>query len=325
MQQPPRPVRAHLLDERRRAEAARLAALAISQRGFCVCRGELDGAAVADAGRELRALFSHGVMRPGGFTIGGRDNVVKAKRDDHTLWLHEYLSAVGGPDRGGVPTLQALDGVLAAFGEAVIDALAALDRPSEPMGRAGDGSKLHYAGRTDLMLACYPGDGAHYGPHIDNGDGDGREALDYGRCFTLVYYLNDEDWDASAKGGALRVHLPPRLEECGAAKGEGEEVEEDRSSDGLGGVRGMPVPTSPRMQGRLSRLPHDALDVPPRGDTLVLFRADKVLHEVRPAQAARVAATCWFYAGSAQQSARARESERREQQPPQPRPKGKAQ
>ena len=118
--------------------------------------------------------------------------------------------------------------------------------------------------RTDLMVACYPGGGAAYGPHVDNADGDGREELDYGRCFTAVFYLNSR-WD-EADGGALRVHLP---------------------QEGKGETR--PV-----------------VDIYPHGDTLVLFRADRVLHEVRPSQAARLAMTVWLYAGTKEQQERER-------------------
>ena len=264
------------------AASARLVALAISQRGFCVCRGGIERAVIADAGREVSSLHRGGKMQPGGYTVAGRDDLVSTKRDDRTLWLHEYLSAVGGPVRGGTETVLALDSVLSCFGEAVVDALTALERPNEPHGRAKDGAKLHYSGRTDLMLACYPGGGAHYGPHVDNVDGDGREALDFGRCFTMVYYLNDESWDAEAKGGALRVHLAPAA--------------------------------GPARAGRSSRAsvantleaPHDVVDVAPRGDTLIIFRADQMLHEVRPAFAPRLAVTMWLYAGTEAQSARER-------------------
>ena len=216
-------------------------------------------------------------MRPGGFTIRGRDDAVSAKRDDHTLWLHEFLTAVGGPERGDAATLLALDGVLAQFGEAVVDQLSELGR-TEPMGCAADGvTPLYYTGRTDMMVACYPGGGAAYGPHIDNLDGDGREALDYGRCFTMVYYLNGESWDASKKGGGLRVYVPP-------SGGEGREAERARHGP-LGG---------------------EAIEVPPVGDYLVIFRADKLLHEVRPSMAPRYAATVWLYGGTKAQRERER-------------------
>ena len=281
----PQPVAVWLADERRQSKAVGLAALALSQRGYCVCRGCLGNEVVADAGREVSKLFKHGAMKPGGFTVQGQD-VVKARRDDHTLWLHEYLTAVGGPERGGTPTLLALDQALHAFAEAVIDALTALERPNEPLGRAADGGKLHYTGRTDLMVACYPGGGAHYGPHVDNVDGDGRDALDFGRCFTLVYYLNEAKWE-DAKGGALRVHLAP-------SSG-------DSSKLGGGGWHALTASAAAAV-----REPHDAVDIAPSGDTLVLFRADRMLHEVRPAFAPRLAATMWLYGGTEAQSARER-------------------
>ena len=268
----PRAIKAHLLDHNRMPAAAKRAAAAISEQGFCVCRGGIDSEVVAEARREIEALFRHGAMSPGGFTIAGRDDLVKAMRDDHTLWLNEYLFAVGGPEKGGAQTVTALDQCLAQFGEAVGVALSELDRPNEPMSRGPDGGQLCYTGRTDLMLACYPGGGAAYGPHVDNADGDGRKELDFGRCYTLVYYLNDEDWAPEEKGGALRLHLAPEL---------------GGSSDGR-----WPPSAS------VTSAPHDVIDVCPRGDTLIMFRADKLLHEVCPAHAKRFAATLWLYGGS---------------------------
>lgn len=289
----PRAISASLLEDGpRRAQAVRLAALAISQRGFCMCSAGVEDDIVGEARNEVAALFTKGAMRPGGFTVAGRDDVVRAKRDDHTLWLHEYLSDVGGPERGGAQTVLALDGVLASFAENVIDALTSLDRPEEPMGRAKDGGKLHYTGRTDLMLACYPGGGAHYGPHVDNADGDGREQLDYGRCFTLVYYLNDHAWDEQRSGGALRMHLAPRRDPHS----------ETGAHQKSGGLQAGSVQAALAAVGA----PHEAIDIAPRGDTLIMFRADALLHEVRPALAPRMAATVWLYAGTKEQSARER-------------------
>ena len=97
----PKPLRAHLLDESgvKRADAVKKIASRLSESGFCVCRGGVDASLVAEARSEVAALFKHGAMRPGGFTIAGRDDVVKAARDDHTMWLHEFLNKVGNLER----------------------------------------------------------------------------------------------------------------------------------------------------------------------------------------------------------------------------------
>ncbi|XP_022093055.1 egl nine homolog 1-like [Acanthaster planci] len=58
-------------------------------------------------------------------------------------------------------------------------------------------------GRTEAMVACYPGGGAHYVKHVDNPNEDGR-------CVTCIYYLN-KDWDSKTMGGTLRLY--PRGED----------------------------------------------------------------------------------------------------------------
>ena len=244
------------------AESIYLTALALSKKGYCVCHGGMPTSIVTEAAREAAALFGEGLMDRGNFTIDGDEGIVASKREDHIVRLHEHLTRVGGPDHADVDTLLGLDGALHRFGEAVCKSLARLDRPQERFGRAPDGGHVHYTGRTDTMVSCYPGGGARYGVHIDNIDGDGRRHLDFGRCFTVLYYLNSPEWDEEADGGSLRIHL---LHE--ALEGSGES--------------GIP-----------------AVDIVPRGDTLVIFRADQMLHEVRPAKAQRFAMSMWLYGGS---------------------------
>ena len=47
------------------------------------------------------------------------------------------------------------------------------------------------------MLACYPGNGTHYIPHVDNPNKNGR-------ILTALLYLNC-DWNKSY-GGYLRIY-----------------------------------------------------------------------------------------------------------------------
>jgi hypothetical protein len=259
-------INARLHEERSfRGESIHLAALSMSKRGYCICRGGLSAEIVREAAREAAVLFGAGKMSRGNFTIGGDESIVANKREDHIVRLHSYLNDAGGPEHADANTLLSLDGVLHGFGEAVCNAMARLDRPHEPLGRAPDGGRLHYTGRTDSMVSCYPGEGARYGPHIDNFDGDGRQDLDFGRCFTVLYYMNDPEWDQEADGGALRIHLL-------------HEADDDADT-------------------------HPAIDILPRGDTLVMFRADRILHEVRPARKERFAISMWLYGGSEEHQA----------------------
>jgi len=59
-------------------------------------------------------------------------------------------------------------------------------------------SKYKISSRTRAMIACFPGEGAHYVKHVDNHQKDGR-------CITAIYYLN-KDWVPETDGGALKVY-----------------------------------------------------------------------------------------------------------------------
>ena len=53
-------------------------------------------------------------------------------------------------------------------------------------------------GRTNAMVACYPGEGTHYVKHVDNPNGDGR-------CITAIYYIN-RNWKPEV--GQSVIHTP---------------------------------------------------------------------------------------------------------------------
>lgn len=65
------------------------------------------------------------------------------------------------------------------------------------------GLGLPVDGHTDSMLACYPGDGAFYTPHVDGDAADTRR-------LTLVLYLN-RAWKPS-DGGCLQIMDPDLFE-----------------------------------------------------------------------------------------------------------------
>jgi hypothetical protein len=267
------------------AEQASVVADAIAGRGFCVCRGGLPDAEIAAAGLEARDLFHAGKMKAAFFGGAGAAVEEKSRRQDHHLWLHGHVSAgANGSDAAGsgVGTLARLDGLLAAAGRRVMERLAEGVHDGQPMARAEGGEALHCTGRTDGMVAVYPGGAAAYGAHLDNTDGDGR--ADFGRCLTLVLYLNPQ-WDVGTDGGALVVYAP-QADIAPSSGGTG--------GGGRGETQEAPSPPPPLA----------AYTIPPTGGTFVIFRAEQLMHEVRPAHAERAALTVWLNAGTRMHAAR---------------------
>ena len=271
----PPPVRDVLAgDAATRMSAAARVALCVAEVGFCVCTGGLDAALLDSAWAESKAIQTSGRMRP-----------AEHVPIDRVANGAPTAAAPAGSD--GCSVLGAIDGALFGFGQAVVDALAevpiltaataaaatgtdtdtaaaddtnvAAAAAAFRFARAEDGSQFEVTGRTELQVNCFVGGGASYAPHVDNTHGDGREGVDFGRCFTLLYYLN-EGWD-ERDGGTLRVYLPKPV---ALAQG------------------GTPGDVA-------------ALDVPPARDTLVIFRADRILHEVRPTRRQRLALSSWIY------------------------------
>jgi hypothetical protein len=76
---------------------------------------------------------------------------------------------------------------------------------------AASDSSVTLTGESSVQVACYPGGGARYAPHLD---AYVSSAAQPHRVYTLLYYLNDA-WQP-AHGGCLRVHL-----HCGADSASG--------------------------------------------------------------------------------------------------------
>lgn len=106
---------------------------------------------------------------------------------------------------------------------------------------------------TELLYAYYP-TGGFYRRH--------RDAIPNSasilRKYSLLLYLNSDDWSPEKDGGRLRMHL-------------------DAGGDEL------PPGAEP-----------DFVDVDPRGGTLVLFESDKVPHEVLNTNSERFALVGWY-------------------------------
>ena len=247
-------------------------ALALAEDGFVVCQGGMPAAHLDQAAADARRLHEQGKMHPGR-TVPHSDAAYTIPEGyvgsvPVSCWLPQGKDRTDGmaPDDNKPYGLADLDARMRTFGRAVVEALGALPAQETlqhvlPFARADDGGVLEVTNEAELMVSCFDGDGASYAPHVDNTDGDQR--ADLGRCFTLLYYLNP-GWDAQSDGGALRVYLP------------------------------LPVAR------RVGQLPGSVatVDVEPTADAMVIFRADKLLHEVRPTCRRRLAVTLWMCAKS---------------------------
>lgn len=204
--------------------------------GWAACPLGAHPAMLAKALQEAEQL--QGRMQPGMTVILNEvidQSLPNAKRGDKIMFLEEHSLGGQHGKTSPAPSLALLERAMSDLGFKLD---ARLQRSS---------LSLRITERCDSMLACYDGQGASYGPHIDNADGDGRED---GRILTIVLYLNPS-WERE-HGGALAIFQP----EAGSA-GSWHEVW-------------------------------------PESGTLVFFRADRILHEVRPSYRSRFAMSLWF-------------------------------
>ena len=175
-------------------------ALALAEHGFVVCKGGVPDLAAAVA-RDADALAAGKQMRAGA-SVESDDYAIPDQYSASvpvSCFLRRESPDVGpscGASAGRTRTrgtaamtadLANLDGRLRRLGGGVVDALAKLCAVDAcplafPFAMADDGGKLCCSEVAELMVSCFPADGASYAPHVDNTDGDGRGA-DLGRCF----------------------------------------------------------------------------------------------------------------------------------------------
>ncbi len=145
---------------------------------------------------------------------------------------------------------------------------------------------------TSVQLAMYPGDSkSGYRRHCDRENSCQQEKTTTGdnvqdaverlaarsrstnpeRLITCIYYLTDKDWDASLDGGALRLFHSNDGDDNSGDKSRLANATENRSLPGY-------------------------TDVIPFRNRMVVFRSDRVPHQVMPShRRPRLAITMWFY------------------------------
>eukprot|EP01043_Picozoa_sp_COSAG02_P063314 COSAG02_NODE_8940_length_2392_cov_2.703009_1_plen_501_part_00 len=233
------------------AEAMASIASALAAHGLCTCSGLLPPDSAAKARKELATASEHALFKTA--LKGGKAGATP--RDDVVLWLDpgEVLH------RSALPSLLDVEERLAQLGSGLARVLR--------VSPGGDAVPL--SGRSGAMAACYRNDGAQYQPHIDNPCGLGGQpgqTPDDGRRLTAIWYPNEEDWDISRDGAALRVWTTSSKQN--------------------------PFAHNPTAPGA------GVVDVCPSGGTLALFWAHRTPHAVLPAtgKRARYAISVWFNA-----------------------------
>uniref|UniRef100_T1IPS4 hypoxia-inducible factor-proline dioxygenase n=1 Tax=Strigamia maritima TaxID=126957 RepID=T1IPS4_STRMM len=137
--------------------------------------GEKFGTAILD---EVLSMYSSGVFTDGRLVCD------KVKRDSSTVIRGDKIAWVNGSTTGCPHIYDFIE---------IVDLII---RQCKCNANNGEFGKRNIGGRTQAMVACYPGGGAQYVQHVDNPNKDGR-------CITSIYYLN-KGW-SEEQGGILRI------------------------------------------------------------------------------------------------------------------------
>jgi len=224
----------------------------LRERGVCVLKAGADKSFQRALMIESKLLWDSGEF---GEAKKGRPDSVSGEvkydsRDDRILWMtNEWTDR----NEKKCKALKVLDGQLKDFGWGINNLL------EEQLG-------VGLKARTPGMLACYAGDvvpGARYDFHVDNPYQTSMRSNDDKRRLTLIYYINDGEWDVKKDGGALQV--------C------------------LSNPRRAPQSTAEALQ-------YDKLTISPESDTLVAFWSHTMFHAVLPVvgNKRRFALSTWF-------------------------------
>lgn len=264
--EPHRPLAAQLCDGPSSARA-HLAARLIAMRGFCLVSSGLEAALLDSAELEAAALHAT-VMVPGQTVDPGsaKEYTSERVRGDKVAHLgeeSERLTAAGEDGVGQLKTLGSLAKlcvILENFAKAVVRELGGIE--------VEGGHQACFTRADDGKPLFYHSRSDMMISCYPGGDAAYRAHIDNPgaadeRRFTVLLYLN-KAWHDADDGGALRLHVPPEVSEVDCSR------------------QASPV-----------------VDVYPHAGAIVIFRSDRIMHEVRPAtKHLRFACSIWVHAGT---------------------------
>jgi|MDSY01.1.fsa_nt_gb hypothetical protein len=260
--------------------------------GFVVIDDFLGGEGREAALSISAAARSYDGLRPAGMGRGLGRWTAANKRGDEIAWLKRSSpegSQTPETQRGGDSPPAVCEVSPSKSGAVLLEFLDQMEslraELTDTWGLGADGTravatsdhKLRISKKMTHQLARYPGTGTGYVRHRDaypaapserNAGGEAGGGRSLSRQLTAIYYLNS-GWTPVA-GGQLRLFLDHPASACGTAKSD---------------------------QSRLLR-EKTHWDVEPLLDRLIIFRADRVDHEVLPVHQERFAITTWLYGQS---------------------------
>eukprot|EP00798_Chlamydomonas_sp_ICE-L_P001757 gene1757-33169_t len=180
-------------DKRKVAHLIAKVAQSLIQNGYAVCDNYVPAEIVGTVRQEIQVaepMYEAGEIWVGKGAEVGAQIAVQDVRGDKVLWLEKEALAATAFVRDGKRfscNYRPLAMVLKSIDELIMESLPKL--VPELKGLAA-------GGRSDAMMAIYPGAGARFAKHIDNTAMDGRR-------LTCLCYLNN-GWTLE-QGGALRL------------------------------------------------------------------------------------------------------------------------